>query len=288
MTESRIPVDLLNPGQVLACVGLMECEAAKVGANASPATGAFEAQGATEGAFVLSSPVGVTIAAICADLAGAEVVAIAPHGSGLEDKSVRTEHGPPHIFPAAPPDKPSALPIRIDAGDWSVPVSSWAEGNAEGRDNAKFWAGNYTGASAAELALKLVSAGHLKSEDPFSFAAPQSSSFRLDWRRDYIPIDSGFSPNVQGKVEMIGYPLVELLAVIGLEHARPFRPNSRDKLRYEYAVPILPSPLTLLRAAVGGAETGLPIRRFSMKLGWPGQEGQARCILDAEEITHHA
>lgn len=288
MTESRIPVDLLNPGQVLACVGLMECEAAKAGADASPATGAFDAEGSTAGTFVMSSPAGVTIGAICEDLARAEVVAIAPHGSGLNDKSVRTEEGPPHVFPAAPPDKSSALPIRIETDDWSVIVSSWAEGNAEGRDNAKFWAGNYTGASAAELALALVAAGDLKPTDPFSFAAPQSSSFRLDWRRDYVPLDSGFSPNVQSKVDMVGFPLVELLAVIGLEHSRPLRPIPRDKLRYEYGVPIAPSPLTLMRAAVSAVKIGLPIRRFSMKLGWPGQEGQARCILDAKEITHHA
>lgn len=287
MTESRIPVDLLNPGQVLACVGLMECEAAKAGPGVASATAAFEAEGTTQGTFALSSPAGVTIAAICQDLARAEVVAIAPHGSGLSDEKVRTEEGPPHIFPAAPPDKPSALPIRIETENWSVTVSSWAESNAEGRDNAKFWAGNYTGASAAALALALIAEGKVDEADPFAFAAPQSSSFRLDWRRDYIPLHSGFSPNAQDKIEMIGYPLVELLAAIGLEHARPFRPEPRDKLRYEYAVPTVPSPPTLLRAVIG-AETGLPSRRFSITLGWPGQEGQARCILDAQEIIHHA
>jgi CRISPR-associated protein Csx14 len=237
---------------------------------------------------VLSSLAGVTIAAICEDLARSAIVATAPHGSGLEDKNVFTEEGPPYVFPAAPPDKPSALPIRIKAKDWSVTVSSRAESNGNGRDNSKFWAGNYTGASAAALALALIAERDADTADPFSFAASQTSSFRLDWRRDYIPLDSGFSPNALGKVEMVGYPLVELLAAIGLEHTRPFRPDPRDKLRYDYAVPTVPAPLTLIRAAVSGAEIGLPLRLFSMTLGWPGQEGQARCILDAQEITQHA
>ena len=70
-------------------------------------------------------------------------------------------------------------------------------------------------------------------DDPFAVDALQSGSFRLDWRRDYVPLHAGFSPNVHGSVVMRGYPVVELLAAIGLTHARPVRHN---KLRYSYGV----------------------------------------------------
>jgi CRISPR-associated protein Csx14 len=110
-----------------------------------------------------------------------------------------------------------------------------------------------------------------------------SSSFRFDWRRDYIPLDAGFSPNIHGNMTMIGYPLVEILAALGLQNARPSRVERRDKLAYRYGVSSQRLPLVLARAMLGGEGLGFPIRLFRMRLGWPGQEGQARCIIDASE-----
>jgi hypothetical protein len=34
---------------------------------------------------------------------------------------------------------------------------------------------------------------------------------------------------------------------------------------------------------LGAQSVGFPMRVFEMRLGWPGQEGQARRIIDAEE-----
>jgi len=119
--------------------------------------------------------------------------------------------------------------------------------------------------------------------DPFNVSAPQSSSFRFDWRRDYIPLDAGFSPNEHGGVEMVGYPFVELLAAIGMQHARPARVDARNKLVYRYGVSSSMLPTVFARAVLGGQNLGFPVRMFRMRLGWPGQEGQARCIIDAQE-----
>jgi hypothetical protein len=44
-------------------------------------------------------------------------------------------------------------------------------------------------------------------------------------------------------------------------------------------------PTVLARAVLGAQGIGFPLRVFRMRLGWPGQEGQARCIIDAEEET---
>lgn len=119
--------------------------------------------------------------------------------------------------------------------------------------------------------------------DPFNVSAPQSSSFRFDWRRDYIPLDAGFSPNEHGGIEMVGYPFVELLAAVGMQNARPARVDARNKLAYRYGISSAMLPTVFARAVLGGEGLGFPTRLFRMRLGWPGQAGQARCIIDAQE-----
>jgi CRISPR-associated protein Csx14 len=110
-----------------------------------------------------------------------------------------------------------------------------------------------------------------------------SSSFRFDWRRDYIPLDTGFTLNAHHAMTPMGYPIVELLAAIGMQNARPARIDRRAKLAYRYGVSSARLPTVLARAVLGAQGLGFPIRLFRMRLGWPGQEGQARCIIDAEE-----
>jgi CRISPR-associated protein Csx14 len=182
------------------------------------------------------------------------------------------------------------LPIELSKDGKNFMIDHW--GDATARDNVKFWAGSggYPGAALWRDAVVLIKEEAVSAfQDPFALAAPQSSSFRFDWRRDYIPLDVGFSPNEHASMEMVGYPLVELFAAIGLSHARPLRPERRNKLLYRYGVigsnakeaPLLPP--TFLRAALGTEAMPFPRRRFRMNLGWPGQEGQARCITTVTE-----
>ena len=121
--------------------------------------------------------------------------------------------------------------------------------------------------------------------DPFGVSAPQSSSFRFDWRCDYIPLDAGFSPTAHYGIAMVGDPFVALLAAVGMQTARPARVDARNKLAYRYGVSSGMLPTVYARAVLGGQGLGFPIRLFKMRLGWPGQEGQARCIVDAQEET---
>lgn len=187
-------------------------------------------------------------------------------------------------------DSPAALPIVLADGGLEIPIEHWSDGPHSGRDNMKFWggAGGYPGAALARDALQVVhslgdNALATAAMDPFSVSAPQSSSFRFDWRRDYIPLDAGFSPNAHGAVRMVGYPVVEILAAIGLQNARPSRSQPHDKLTYRYGVSNADLPTVLARAVLGAHGLGFHIRVFSMRLGWPNQEGQARCIIDAQE-----
>jgi CRISPR-associated protein Csx14 len=290
MAQASVPVDLLNPGQVFACLGLMEATEILAG----PCAGRFAyLDSSTDAKFELTAPGdGNPVQAVVQFLAQSEVVSIAPRGSDLstEKWKVKTEPSGGWSFPAPLPESSAILPVRLRNGAVELPMDHWLDGEHSGRDNVKFWAGagGYPGAALARDAISCLSG--LKGDrfsdavrDPFSFAAPMDSSFRFDWRRDYIPLDAGFSPNDQPAVGMVGYPLVELLAAVGLQYARPARINPRDKLAYRYHVSDVKLPIVLVRVALGADDPGFPSRTFRIRLGWPGKKGQARCIINAEE-----
>lgn len=288
MAEAEIPVDLYNPGQVFACLGLLEAADVLLG----EAEGGFDwSREAVDGARFHLRAVSEQdpVAAVLAFLAEAETAAIAPADSAnrTEKWNVQTiVQEPGTAFPYPDPSSPATLPARLEAGGRAITIDHW--GDATRRDNVKFWAGagGYPGVALTVDALALVrDKTETATRDPFGVTSPQSSSFRFDWRRDYVPMDAGFSPNEHGDVTMVGYPFVELLAAIGLSHARPQR---LTKLDYRYGVvgsggeDAFLDPV-LLRAALGCSALPFPQRAFRMHLGWPGQENQARCILDVME-----
>ena len=287
MAEASIPVDLFNPGQVFACLGFLEAADVLRG----DAEGGFDWTDDADVRFVLRAAGEENpFAAVLDVLAKATVASVAPARSEQSTAkwkvpTVSLEDGAPFPFPEPP--SPATLPALLAAGNVAtLVVDHW--GDATGRDTVKFWAGSsgYPGAALAQDALNLVRDRMDGAAcDPFSLSAPQSSSFRFDWRRDYIPMDVGFSPNCHGALTMVGFPLVEVLAAIGLGNARPERLN---RLEYRYGAiavdetEVLFSAI-LLRAALGGAKLPFPRRVFRMRLGWPGQENQARCITDVTE-----
>ena len=296
MAESRIPVDLLNPGQVFACLGLVEAANTLLGGVA----GIFDWDGG-ETVFRLEADREPPVARVLRFLEEAHAVAVAPAGTpncgrwkprwgGLEQLPSETP------FPIPDPASPATLPVILrDREGRQVSIVYWGDVHSHtGRDNVKFWAGSagQPGAVVARESLEQVR-GTLsaKANDPFNISAPQTSSFRFDWRRDYVPLDIGFSINKHKAIQTIGYPLVELLAAIGMTHARPARVSPADKLRYRYGVigggdVHDPLPPVFMRACLGSRESpvpGMAFRRFTMHLAWPGKKGQARCITHVEE-----
>jgi CRISPR-associated protein Csb3 len=290
MAEATIPVDLFNPGQVFACLGLLEAADVILGS----AQGAFDWRGEPYVTFRLRAEGGDSpVAAVLEFLSGATVSSVAPAGS-LQSTAkwkvptlVLPDDAP---FPFPEPSAPATLPVTLVGKNGKVlHVDHWGEAtNRTRRDAVKFWAGSggYPGAALMVDALDLVRDRIAScAEDPFSLSAPQSSSFRFDWRRDYIPMDVGFSPNDHGDLTMVGFPVVEILAAIGLANARPTRIN---RLAYRYGVIGMTETTDLFdpvfnRAALGAAFLPFARRIFRMNLGWPGQENQARCITEVFE-----
>lgn len=295
MTTATVPVDLRNPGQVFACLGFMEATEILCG----PCEGAFEytsSETLTTFRIVTASDAN-PVEHVLRFLESARVEAVAPAPSGADGLSaekwgVETKVADSGVYPFTPPDSPATLVAKlVDKDGRVITISHWGDSPRSGRDNVKFWAGSggYPGVALARDALLLLRQSEDQSlagsvaKDPFAFSAPQSSSFRFDWRRDYVPLDVGFSPNEHGSIVMVGFPIVELLAAIGLENARPQRPERRDKLTYRYGVSNVRLPTSLMRVVLGAQGLNFPMRTFRMRLGWPGQEGQARCIIDTRE-----
>lgn len=289
MAQASIPVDLFNPGQVFACLGFLEAADVLLG----DAEGGFEWDDGKTRFHFAARGARDPREEVLHYLRSAQVSSLAPSGSGLSTDrwSVATiSRGADEPFPFAAPSSPATLPACLTGQDSEgnikrIALEYW--GDSTSRDNVKFWAGaaGYPGAALARDALDLIRDGDYTGEEIFAVAAPQSSSFRFDWRRDYIAIDTGFAINDHADVTMVGYPLVEIMAAIGVSHARPQR---KDKLHYRYGVigggaPDRLLPPALLRAGLGCAPLPFPQRIFSMRLGWPGQEGQARCITDVTE-----
>ena len=294
MGTASIPVDLLNPGQVFACLGFVEAADILLG----EARGGFDWTGDGDVRFRIEAASEDPVARVLRFIDEAKVKSWAPAGSSLdtgEKWEVDTMQAPKdsHEYPFAEPKTPATMPARLcDAAGKVIVIEYWGDQTRQTRrDNAKFWGGSHgkPGAAFTLDALDLVRGrAQDHADDPFALTAEQGGSLRFDWRRDYVPIDAGFSPNNHGKrFTMQGYPIVELLAAIGLTHAHPLR---HDNLHYSYGVvgivgPVLYDPI-FLRATLGARRPPLPamlFRRFAMRLAWPGQENQARCITEVIE-----
>ncbi|MYF92428.1 MAG: type I-U CRISPR-associated protein Cas8c [Gemmatimonadetes bacterium] len=292
VAESSIPVDLLNPGQVFASIGLLEAADLLLG----DATGGFAWNHDGEATFrVRASGAEPPVEYVMAFLDDAEVVPIAPADSPNLDMWKDSWGSSPEVpasgtpFPFPDPSSPATLPVVLRGRmGGEIPLDYW--GDATRRDNVKFWAGaaGLPGAAILRNALRIVSGKTRQhASNPFALSGAQTNSFRFDWRRDYVPIQVGFSPNRHSSIQMLGFPLVEILAAVGMSHARP---NRVTKLQYEYGVlgggesSLIDPPFH--RAALGAGDNpvpGHPFRRFVMQLDWPGQEDQARCISQVRE-----
>ncbi len=182
----------------------------------------------------------------------------------------------------------NSLPVQLVYDERRLNVSHWADGSS--RDDFKLYSGNRSANRIATQMLEGVRAKPKKSqsigevrnrglqqlaeeqrevllEAPFDVVTPMGGSFNFDPRGAWTAIDAGYSPNTQ-KDGIAASPVVEILAAIGLEHARPDQYETR---KVRYAVWGRPLPPMLGRAALAGAELKLPMRRFEFELDLSGK-----------------
>ena len=294
MGHSSIPVDLLNPGQVFACMGFLEAAETLYG----PAEGGFRWEAAHDTAvrFELTAEGGdVPVAGILEFVANAEVFAVAPSGwspeKGPINHQVIIENG--NCFPAQRPQATS-LPIALK-GDSGIEVhlGHWIDNSS--RDAFKLYAGNdyrsawniactqIQGRLGRKHKVEIPGVAHLWEQakheliaDPLNVTVPMGGTFNLDARCAWDSIDTGYSPNTH-KQKVTGSPIVELMGAWGLENTRPYR---RDVRYYRYAVWATSLPPVLARPAFANAIDTFEHRIFSFMLG---ESGENKIVQYAEE-----
>lgn len=297
MAESRIPVDLFNPGQVFACLGFLEAAEALLG----EAEGGFDWSEPGDVRFVLRArgekePVGEVLRF----LAEAKLRRVAPaHHDDRTPKQKKAAQDearksgkpvspppplPPDIevtaaFPASESDRLS-LPIRLRCeGMPPIDLTHWADGSR--RDPFKLYAGNRSAFDIATEMQRHVASLHRAERDdlaarPFDVTLPMGGSFNFDPRGAWTALDAGYSLNDQGH-RVDASPVVELLAAWGLEHARPREIGLR---LYRYAAWQGVLPPLLARPAIAGALDAIAARRFVFRLALSGKN---KVVTHAEE-----
>lgn len=275
MTEFRIPVDLFNPGQVFASLGFLEATHALCGG----AEGGFDWTSGQDACFVLAARADRNPFHVVLEfLAEARIYRVAPQvysdKTGQADADI-TLMSDGH-FPGPNPER-MALPVRLERRGQRLDLTHWCDGSS--RDDFKLYAGNR---SAAHIARAMLRGDQKKrtrgvrdlwqedeglAENPFCAVTALGGSFNLDPRGAWTRLDAGYSPNAQGH-QVAASPVVEILAAIGLEHARPQRLRP-DEVRY--AAWCGPLPPFLARAALGCSEVAIPLRTFRFSLVRSGQ-----------------
>lgn len=287
MAQASIPVDLLNPGQVFACMGFLEVADVLLG----HAEGGFDWSNETEPRFQLhASGTASPVDAVLEFLIEAQRERLAP--KGYEDPPTKTQKkkngrkqpadseaneatgdGPVCLvetFPAPEGDRQS-LPLRFKRDGHVLDVTHWCD--ASSRNSFKLFAGQQRSAAIAQQMIAAVNElwkEHRQelTSDPLGLTVPLGgSSFKFDARKAWTPIDAGYSPDEQSQ-RVEASPVVEIFAAIGLEHARPDEFETRE-VRYGVWQGLLPP--VLARAALGGAQVGVPLRIFRFTLELSGK-----------------
>ena len=278
MAEATIPVDLLNPGQVFACLGFLEAADVLCG-NAEGGFNWEESRSADAAQFKLraaggSSPIGEVLEF----LAAAKIQCLKPTRWAGEPRK-----GESPVLTATFPEPIGgrmALPIRLRDGNTRkvADIDHWADGSS--RIPFKLYAGNRSAYSIAcnilhgDATKGLRGVKDLLRDErtelalrPFDVCTPMGGSFNFDPRKAWTAIDVGYSPDTQ-EHKVVASPVVEILAAWGMQHARPDEYETRQ-VRYGAWGALVP-PL-LARPALAGVDVAIPIRKFEFTLDLSGK-----------------
>jgi CRISPR-associated protein Csx14 len=298
MGRSTIPVDLLNPGQVFACLGLLEAAEVLLG----EAEGGFQWEKSARPTFVLQATGDVEpVQQVLERLAKARIKEVEPRGWPEEERA--SDAVVADCFPSAKEDhydkkekkwKRTALPVTIEfPGEpcRSVILGNWCD--ASSRPLFKLYSGNRSACSIARDMLRGKRGNPTRKDpegkvenpglcqlwdgkradliaDPLNAVCAMGGRFNFDPRGGWSSINTGFSPDKQDKLlaGVSASPVVELLAAWGVEHARPPVDDEGD-VRYAVWRDLVPPMLA--RAAMFGGYAIRPFRRFRFRLGFSGK-----------------
>ncbi|CAG0955940.1 hypothetical protein BURK2_00466 [Burkholderiales bacterium] len=291
MAESKIPVDLFNPGQVFACLGFMELADALLG----DVEAEFDWGDSKQVQFCLTAtgeqnPFEVVLGF----LKIATVTPLRPEGvDGPWPKDATQSE----VFPAPLSElrdstgkkfTASALPISLESEGRKFNVSNWLVGDK--REALKLFAGQQV---AAKLMTNALSGDSTKkgtvgvrqlspaSSDPFE-TGPVGGRFGYDARGAWDAMNTGSSLDEQGATLLVS-PVVEALAVVGLEYTRPAFLSAYE---IRYAVWQGKMPVSLARAVFTQPRGLVPRGHFRCFRAHLGDDKQyKKCFPSTEELV---
>ena len=249
MTEA-LEVDVSNPGQVLACLGLLEV----LDRLSSGSVGAFVA----ESEFQVESE--ATIAAVLAAVKGATV---------QEER----------LYEDPPPWKgDKAWPVVLKGGFGSMVLDPWLEpDHSDTAKGLKLWAGQVNTRDMIQGLIERLPVGPSASGRDLFDREAVGTPTGLDHRSAVSKEDLGFSYNSQ-QLKPVLYPVVDAFAMVGLQGARPKRTGP---LTYSYRLWDRPLPPPIARATLVGALPSLACSRWVYRVESRGLGGTYRYLSAA-------
>ncbi|TCT03823.1 CRISPR-associated protein Csx14 [Tepidamorphus gemmatus] len=247
MSGFSVDVDLENPGQLLACCGLLEA-ADRLWRQCAFVTGHFDGD-----RFIVGAP--ANISAVVEWLRKASVKNV----QGKPPKRARGSNSALAEYDYSGSGDDPAVLCWPDGSEWRL--NSWS-GEDFGRTRIKTFAGQMKGPKVMAHLLDWM--GSLEVDTPRLFALGfngNASVFGFDARKGRAALDVGFSSDALG-LSGEDFPAVELFAAIGLQGFRP----RQDDDALVLGVWQQPLPVELARAAAGCAFTPPGLRRFRFRL----------------------
>ena len=240
MSELRVRLDPLNPGQFFGCCGLLEL----IHLRQPGVLSRFDADRSRPHVadFILEDVDSADLRNVLARLRRAK--------AEFPDEAIQIP-----VRPAVIPYDGSTLVL-----DW------WLDEFREETENLKCWAGQVTTRNLFSELLPLLEE-ESSGEDLFERPQMTKAKFGVDPRSAWNALDFGFSPNEHGR-DSATFPAVEILAAVGLQG---FRPDARRRDRVGYCFWQDWLPATVARLAFRAPWAGLPRRTYTFSIEKRGQ-----------------
>ncbi len=289
MARASIPVDVLNPSQVFGCMGFLEAAEVLLG----NARGSFEWPDAGEWFHIETGGNANPIEVVLEFVKTAQVKWLSPRCDLKERDGGDTEvlEGIAASRDPKAADLPGVLRGWRNGTKCELTFGFWADGSSRFATTFKKSTNGNSAYIRFKNAVDAIRQWETKrmAADPFNQHAWTESLFRLDPRGSVDPIHGGFSPDSLRKgvkggldVRVATYPICELLAILGLEQARPERLDSN---RFAYCVWDRWLPPVLARAVIGGLVGCGRIRRFVVEHEETKKGGDRKMNHVREEAT---
>ena len=247
MNGFAVDVDLGNPGQLLACCGLLEA-ADRLWRDRAFVTGHFDGD-----RFGINAPGKLSAVVDWLRQASVRNVQQKPLRRARDSNLALAEYD----YSGSGDD--AAILCWPDGSEWRL--NSWS-GEDFGRTRIKTFAGQMKGPKVMAHLLDWIGSLDVDTLRLFDLGYNGNASvYGFDARKGRAALDVGFSQDALG-ISGEDFPAVELFAAIGLQGFRP----KQDRDALIFGVWQQPLPVELARAAAGCAFTPPGLRRFRFRL----------------------